>query len=108
MNASNRMHLASQAHEYRGPGDPSEDVLLFEASRTAAASAAPQANGGVDSHAAAGHVQQLPSGTLVSGLPAAILTHCQVLLQPLRWSTLLRKQRSLNIQLGLLLYRCDL
>ena len=66
-----------QAHEYRGPGDPSEDVLLFEASTTSIPAAA-QESGSAAADAADGSVRRLPSGTLVSGLPAAILSHCQV------------------------------
>ena len=71
------IYLVTQAHEYRGPGDPSEDVLLFEASTTAAPAAVHE-NGSMSADAAVGHVQRLPSGTLVSGLPAAILSNCQV------------------------------
>lgn len=59
-----------QAHEYRGQGDPSEDVLLYRVDTSAAAASAAA---GKDSQS----VPRLPSGTLVAGAPAAIISHCQ-------------------------------
>lgn len=56
-----------QAQQYRGGGDAAHEVLLFSVGTSAAAAAA------------AGHaVPPLPSGNLVSGLAAAVLSHSQV------------------------------
>ncbi|GFR39640.1 hypothetical protein Agub_g106 [Astrephomene gubernaculifera] len=56
------------AEQFRGFGDASQEVLLFSL-RTRGAQQAP-------------HQQQppplLPTGTVVGGLPAALLSHCQV------------------------------
>ncbi|KAK9811293.1 hypothetical protein WJX72_001268 [[Myrmecia] bisecta] len=53
------------AHEYRGPADPTESVLQYV----------------VETHKAKGQLQHgvpyLPAGNLVSGLPAAVFSHCQ-------------------------------
>ena len=50
--------------EYRGPGDATEENLIFEIHTTTSASP----NG----------VPSLPAGTLITGLPAALLQECEV------------------------------
>ena len=62
-----------QAHEYRGAGDPSEDVLIFTVSTSAAAQGTHSLGDAADSKA-----PPLPSGTLVPGLAAALMSHRQV------------------------------
>jgi len=58
------MIACMQAQQYRGGGDAAHEVLLFSVGTSAAA---------------AGHgVPPLPSGNLVSGLAAAVLSHSQV------------------------------
>ena len=59
-----------QAHEYCGQGDPSQEVLLYRVETAAAATAAAASK-------VLSAVPRLPSGTLVSALPAAIISQCQ-------------------------------
>lgn len=54
--------------EYRGPGDPAEDNLIFKVQNTKAI---------LDEKENSKIVASLPEGTLLSGLPAAVLEVCE-------------------------------
>ena len=55
-----------QAREYLGPGDPTQESLQYVLESTAAA--------GSCAHG----LPYLPTGNLISGLPAALMSCCQV------------------------------
>ena len=66
----------AQAHELHGARLPDDAVSSAQfCLRTAAAASQAPAEAAQD---AAKSIPLLPSGTLVSGLPAALMSHCQV------------------------------
>ncbi len=62
-----------QAEEYRGAGEASQEALLFSLQTTQAREAA--AGTGPQHHIPP---PPLPTGNALGGLPAAILSYCQV------------------------------
>jgi hypothetical protein len=65
--------------QYRGEGDPSEELLAFTVWTSAAAAAAASSGGKGSGGKGAGVVvpPTLPAGTVVGGLPAALLAECE-------------------------------
>jgi hypothetical protein len=59
------------AQHYKGQEDPAEAALVFALRTLAVEEELPAAG------ASGGGVAALPSGTLISGLPAAVISHCQ-------------------------------
>lgn len=56
-----------QAEQYHGPGDASQEAAVFKLCTSAALK-----------RTASASLPALPSGNVVGGLPAAVLTYCQV------------------------------
>ena len=74
-NAHARRHEAQskhasllQAFSYRGPGDPGEEALHYVVQTSSIKAAVQKAH----------QIPSLPSGSLITGLAAAAIQHCQV------------------------------
>ncbi|GAB4817203.1 hypothetical protein N2152v2_004249 [Parachlorella kessleri] len=65
------------AMEYRGPGSPADEDLIYSLASPAATAPAPPSSGSRSVRGSSrGAPPPLPPGSLLGGLPAALLVHC--------------------------------